>query len=72
MMSALMDELLVVPLAAMPFLIADMPRQRCWLVQRWPNVGTVVPTLVQRQPNLYCYLGAFPFVSDNYFRQYGF
>ena len=25
-----------------------LPRQQCRLVQRWPNVGTVVPTLVQR------------------------
>ena len=28
------------------------PRQRWKLVQRWPNVDTVVPTLGQRWPNL--------------------
>ena len=33
------------------------PRQQCKLGQRWPNVGTTVPTLGQRWANLHCCLG---------------
>ena len=35
----------------------QQPRQQCKLGQRWPNVGTTVPTLGQRWANLHCYLG---------------
>ena len=31
-------------------------RQQCRLAQRWPNVGTIVPTLGQRWSNLGCCL----------------
>ena len=33
------------------------PRQQCRLAQRWSSVGTPVPTLVQRSPDLHCCLG---------------
>ena len=32
------------------------PRQQCRLPQRWPNVGTIVPTLGQCWGNLHCWL----------------
>ena len=37
--------------------LACQPRQQCKLGQRWPNVGTTVPTLGQRWAKLHCCLG---------------
>ena len=44
------------------------PREQCRLGQRWPNVGTVVPMLGQRYPNLHCCLGLTIYVG-RWFRE---
>ena len=36
--------------------VCNLTRQQCTLAERWPNVGTIVPTLGQRYPNVHCFL----------------
>ena len=36
--------------------VCNLPRQHCRLAQRWPNIGTIVPTLGQHWANLHCCL----------------